>query len=548
MRVYKTVALVILDGWGISNNSNGNAVVLANTVNFEKLWNSYPHTQLIASGLEVGLPSGEAGNTETGHLNLGAGRIVYQDLERINMSIADGSFFENPTLNKAFDVAIAKNKSVHLIGLIGSGGVHSNIEHLLALIQMAKKKNFLRLFIHIITDGRDSPPASAMAFINTVQQNIDKEKIGTIASIMGRYWAMDRDRRWDRTQKAYEALTQGIGVKVKSPDEAVKLSYSEGKTDEFINPSVITNDAGLPKGLITDEDSVIFFNFRVDRPRQLVASFVIRDFSEGKFTLDFDPFEEKYKNLQTEEDIKTRNLFTRKVFYKNLFFVTMTQYSKTLTENGAMVAYPPEMVNMPLGRVLSEKGYKQLRATETEKERFVTYYFNGQSDINFPNEDRLIIPSPSVATYDMKPEMSANELTDRIINALKTGAYNFIMVNFPNADMVGHTGNLGAAVKAVETVDSCLGKLCNLAEVMDVCFLVTADHGNVEEMIRSDGTIDTEHSNNPVPFIFVAKEYLGKPVQLVSGILADIAPTALKCLGIQPPSSMTGKDLLKDLV
>ena len=545
----QNVLLVILDGWGLAPPGPGNAVNLANTPNMDRLWYSFPHTQLLASGDAVGLPKGEAGNTETGHLNLGAGRIVYQDLERINMSIADGSFFQNQVLQNLVNHANQFNSNIHLLGLIGSGGVHSNIEHLFALLKFLSSKNFKRVFLHLITDGRDSPPTSSRMYIDSLKKVIQQEGVGVIASIMGRYWAMDRDRRWDRTQKAYEALTEGKGYLVKTPEEAIQLSYSEGKTDEFIEPSLITNPNGSPVALIKDNDGVVFFNFRVDRPRQLTAAFIVDDFSDSSLALDFDPYLEKYEKTHIYGKVASyQKVFPRNIKLNNLFFCTMTEYSKSLIESGAKPIFPPEIVEMPLGRVISENSLRQLRVAESEKERFVTYYFNGQRENPFPGEERIIIPSPNVPTYDLKPEMSAYEITEVVLNALKSQEYRFILVNYANADMVGHTGSIGPAVKACEVLDECIGKIANYILSVGGYLLITADHGNAEEMINlKSGQIDTEHSTFPVPFIAVSKDFFGKSVVLESGILADVAPTVLSLLGVNIPGEMMGKNLLKNV-
>jgi 2,3-bisphosphoglycerate-independent phosphoglycerate mutase len=376
---------------------------------------------------------------------------------------------------------------------------------------------------------------------------IVREGVGTIATIMGRYWAMDRDLRWDRTEKAYFALTQGRGNMVKTPEEAVDTSYSEGKTDEFIEPSIITDSTGKPLGLISDNDSVIFFNFRIDRPRQLSRAFVYSDFKNANVSPGFDPYQVNYEKTHLPViPVGMQGPFDRGPKIDNLFFVSMTEYDKPITEAGAKVAFPPEIVKNPLGRIISEAGLIQLRAAESEKERFVTSYFNGLVESPFEGEDRLIIPSPKVATYDLKPEMSARELTNAVLNKIKnTNNYKFILVNYANADMLGHTGNIGAAVKACGVVDECLEKLSSWALAYGGTLLITADHGNAEEMIDSQsGIIDTEHNDNPVPFIAVAKKYEGHGQVLTSGILADVAPTVLRLLGLPIPSTMTGRDLL----
>ncbi len=544
------VCLAVLDGWGLAPPGPGNAVELANTINMDRFWASFPHTQLHAAGDAVGLPKGEAGNTETGHLNLGAGRIVYQDLARINMAIADGSFFTNRILLGAFEHAKNNNSSLHLLGLMGAGGVHSNLEHLFALIRMAALKNFKKLFLHLFTDGRDSPPTAAKTYLARIREVIQRERIGTIASIMGRYWAMDRDLRWDRTAKAYFALTKGEGHLVKTPEEAIDFSYSQGKTDEFIEPAIISSAQGIPITTIKDNDAVIFFNFRVDRPRQLSRAFVLEDFSKANLDFAYDPYLVKYTKKHLIERAVPASPFMRGQKLKNLYFVTMTEYEKALVENGAVVAFPPELIEMPLGRVLMDAGKKQLRMAESEKERFVTFYFNGQQELPFEGEERYIVPSPKVPTYDLKPEMSARELTEALLGRLRENShtYDFILVNYANPDMVGHTGSIGAAVKACEVVDECVGKLANFVLAYGGTLLITADHGNAEEMIDAHtGAIETEHSTNMVPFIAVSRELMNISQNLQAGILADVAPTVLSLFGIPIPSTMTGHNLLEGI-
>jgi len=545
----KFVCLLILDGWGLAADGPGNAISQANTINMKRFWASFPHTQLIAAGDAVGLPRGESGNTETGHLNLGAGRTVYQDLARINMSVADGSFFSNKALNESMAHAKNNNSNLHVMGLIGASGVHSNLEHLYALIQLAKLNKIQNLFLHLFTDGRDSAPTSSKTYIRSIREVIEMEGVGTIASIMGRYWAMDRDRRWDRTEKAYRALTQGVGHLVKSPEEAIEYSYSTGKTDEFIEPSLISGPDGQPIALIKANDSVIFFNFRIDRPRQLTAAFVAKDFSDQGMVLDFDPYLEKYEKTHLFSKVSHyQKVFERKEKLSNLFFVSMTEYSKSLIKEGVHIAFEPEAVTIPLGKVLADANLRQLKVSESEKERFVTYYFNGLRETPFPGEDKIIIPSPNVSTYDQKPEMSANELTETVLNKIREGLpYSFMLINLANPDMVGHTGNIGSAVKACETVDMCVGKIATAVLSKGGTLLITGDHGNVEEMINnSTGEIDTEHNANPVPFIAVGNNYLGKSKTLPSGILADVATTVLNLLDTPVPSAMTGRNLLEN--
>jgi len=547
----KFVVLCILDGWGISAEGPGNAISLAKTTNMNKFKASYPHGQLQASGEAVGLPRGEDGNTETGHINLGAGRIVYQSLERINMSVADGTFFENKVLLDAINHAKNNNSNLHLIGLVGAGGVHSNIEHLYSLIRMASQNKFKNVFIHVFTDGRDSPPTSAKTYLSKVEAVIKKEGVGKIASIMGRYWAMDRDQRWERTEKAYNALINGDGKLVDKVEDAVEASYSKGETDEFIEPSLVKGEDGKPLMLIKQNDSIVFYNFRIDRPRQLAKAFVFDNFSLANISFDFDPYKIKYSKTHIEDEKSksaAKEPFKRGKKLSNLFFATMTEYSVALSKEGASPAFPPEIIDNPLGSIVSTKGLRQLRITESEKERFVTYYFNGLRDKPFPLEERIIVPSATVSTYDQRPEMSSQKITDTIIAKLATLDYKLAVVNYPNSDMVGHTGNIGPTVKAVEIVDTCVGKLANFVIAYDGAMLITSDHGNAEEMINAaTGQIDTEHSSNPVPIILIGKPYLGKPQILRTGILADVAPTVLGLLNIVPPASMTGRDLLKEV-
>ena len=545
----KFVCLLVLDGWGLASPGAGNAISQANTVNMNRFLSAYPHTQLTASAESVGLPRGEPGNTETGHINLGAGRIVYQDLARIDMSIADGSFFKNPVLLEAINHAKRNNSALHLMGLMGAGGVHSNIQHLFALIQFASRNSFKNVYLHLFTDGRDSPQTSAAIYLKSIREVIAREGVGQIASLMGRYWAMDRDFRWERTAKAYFALTKGEGRVLTSLEAAITESYSTGKTDEFIEPCLVAGPDGKPLSLVKENDSVIFFNFRIDRPRQLTSAFVFKEFVPEKISWGFDPFLVKYTKSHLTLEPHAQSSFQRGPALNNLFFATMTEYAKPLAAAGVKVAFPPEIVEMPLGRVISEHNLKQLRMSESEKERFVTFYFNGQQETALPGEDRDIVSSPKVSTYDLKPEMSARELTARLLDRLRNSMdYSFILINFANPDMVAHTGNIGAAAKACEIVDECVGKIADFILAYGGTLLITADHGNAEEMINSQtGAIDTEHNANPVPFIVVSKDLIGRAQTLPSGILADVAPTVLNLMGITPPSAMSGRNLLESL-
>ncbi|TSC90417.1 MAG: 2,3-bisphosphoglycerate-independent phosphoglycerate mutase [Microgenomates group bacterium Gr01-1014_5] len=539
------VVLIILDGWGIAPASPGNAISQANLPNLKTYLSAYPHTTLTASGEAVGLPRGEVGNTETGHLNLGAGRVVYQDLLRINMSISDGSFFKNTTLISAIEHAKKNNSNLHLLGLIGTGGVHSSTEHLFALINLCKQQNFSRVFLHLFTDGRDSPPNMAISYLQKVENVLQTTGVGTIASIMGRFWPLDRDFRWERTQTAYRALTQGEGLLTAEYKTEIEKSYEKGITDEFLEPLIMTKN-GTPRAIISENDAVVFFNFRIDRPRQLTRAFVFEDFNtENQQAFDFDPYEIKYRKTHLAPQVSSGG-FERGEKIKNMYFATMTQYENT-TLGYLRVAFPPTVVNLPLGGVISQNGLRQVRIAESEKERFVTFYFNGQREIPFSGEERKIVPSLKVSTYDQKPEMSASEITTAFLEILgntNQNKYSLFVLNFANADMIGHTGNLKAAITACEVIDKNLGKIVQSVKSIGGVVIITADHGNTEEMLSIDGKPETEHSANPVPFTIVGEMFLGNGNTLTSGILADVAPTILKLLGIPQPSDMTGRALI----
>lgn len=540
------VLLLILDGWGVAPNGPGNAITLSKLPFYHSLLLNYPHSLLSASGESVGLPHGEDGNTETGHMNLGAGHIVYQDLPRINLSIADGSFFKNFAFESSINHARKYESNLHLLGLIGSGGVHSNIEHLLALLQMMKEESFKRVFLHLITDGRDSPPKSSYLYIEQISTYLKSLGFGQIASITGRYYAMDRDRRWDRTEKAYFALTKGKGNFFTDPLKAVTDSYSKGITDEFILPSVLVKD-GKPVSLISENDSVIFFNYRIDRPRQLTNAFVMSDFENEANTVDFDPYTIKYFKKHNLEKFDFTSPFKRGPLIPHLYFVTMTEYSRNV--HVSAVAFPPFIVAHPIGEAIANEGLNQLRMSESEKERFVTYYFNGQRESPFANEDREIVSSPKVPTYDMKPEMSIDLLTKNLISRILEKKYDFITVNFCNPDMVAHTGIIPATIKACETVDDSLSRIIPEILKQNGTVIITADHGNAEEMINPEtGGVDTEHSTYPVPFITINNKWFGKNISLSNGILADVAPTILSILNIKKPESMTGRNLLENII
>ncbi|OGG18342.1 phosphoglycerate mutase (2,3-diphosphoglycerate-independent) [Candidatus Gottesmanbacteria bacterium RIFCSPHIGHO2_02_FULL_40_24] len=540
------VYLIILDGWGIGPEGPGNAISQAKLPYFNRLFKEFPHGLLEASGEFVGLPKWEDGNTETGHLNLGAGYIVPQDLARINLSIADGSFFQNRAFLQALDHVRKYESNLHLIGLIGSGGVHSNIEHLLALLQLIKEQDYHRLFLHLITDGRDSPPKSARVYLTQIENFLQNLKIGKIASIMGRYYAMDRDKRWDRTEKAYRILTSDNSLCEEDIGKIISDSYKKGITDEFIIPTALA-EKGKILQRIKEKDSVIFFNYRIDRPRQLTEAFVLENFEHNANLPDYDPFAVKYFKKHDTQIAGYQMPFTRGKSLEHLYFVTMTEFSQAF--HVSSVAFPPHIVIKPLGAVIEENGLNQLHMAESEKERFVTYYFNGQREVPFNNQDNIIVASPDVATYDLKPEMSAEILTTQLIEKIKTGQYHFTVINYANPDMVAHTGNIFPTIKACETVDHCLSRLVPLILDWGGTVIITGDHGNAEELInQKTGGIDTEHSSSPVPVLIASRKLKDKPVEIPKGILADISPTVLALLGLEKPKSMTGRNLLENII
>lgn len=505
----KPVMLMILDGFGLSDKVDGNAVRASKKPNYDNLINNYPNVAISASGLDVGLPEGQMGNSEVGHLNIGAGRIIYQELTRISKEIREGRFYENQALNFAIDKAIANNSSLHLMGLLSNGGVHSHIEHVKALITMCKNKGLKKVYVHGFLDGRDVPPSSALEFINDLDEHMRKEGTGKFATISGRYYAMDRDNRWERVQLSYNAMVKGEGNIAENAQKAVELAYHDNKTDEFVIPTVIVED-GKPTATVKDKDSVIFFNFRPDRARELTRALNDKEFS----------------------GFQRDNL--------NLNYVCMTQYDKTI-EN-VHIAYRAESYVNTLGEYVSKNGCNQLRIAETEKYAHVTFFFNGGIEAPNKGEDRVLVPSPKVATYDLQPEMSAHEVTAKVIKALEEDKYHMIILNFANPDMVGHTGIVEAAIKAIETVDECLGKIVNKVLDKDGTVFITADHGNAETMIDySTGKPMTAHTNNLVPFVYVAKD--AKKLR-EDGVLADIAPTMLQVMGLPQPEEMTGKSLI----
>ena len=494
--------LIIMDGFGLAPPADDNAVTLANTPVLDGLLRDYAHTTLSASGLDVGLPAGQMGNSEVGHTNIGGGRVVFQDLPRISRAIEDGSFFKNEAYNKAMDNCLQNGSSLHLYGLLSDGGVHSHIDHLYALLQMAKDKGLHRVYIHCFLDGRDVSPTSGKGFVQALADKCAVLGVGKIATVMGRYYAMDRDKRWERVQMAYDAMVYGEGNHNADPVDAVAQSYANNVTDEFMEPVVCDSD-----GTISDNDSVIFFNYRPDRAREITRAIVDPD---------FDGFQREYFPTT---------------------YVCNTEYDASMPN--VLVAWPRIAVKNGLGEYLSSMGMTQLRIAETEKYAHVTFFFNGGVEKQYPGEDRVLVPSPKVATYDLQPEMSAVEVCDKCVERIESGAYDVIILNFANCDMVGHTGVLEAAIKAVETVDTCVGRVVEATLKMGGIAMVTADHGNAEDMKQPDGSPMTAHTTNLVPFILC-----GAGTELRPGRLADIAPTILDVMGLACPPEMDGKTLI----
>ena len=494
--------LVIMDGFGMGNPGAGNAVSLANTPVLDRLFAENAHTTLSASGLDVGLPDGQMGNSEVGHTNIGGGRVVFQDLPRISRAIDSGEFFKNPAYNKAMDDCLQKGSSLHLYGLLSDGGVHSTVEHLWALLKMAKDKGLEKVYIHAFLDGRDVSPTSGKDFVAQCVEKCAAIGVGKIATVMGRYYAMDRDKRWERLQMAYDAMVYGEGVQNEDPVDAVAKSYENGVTDEFVEPVVCDS-----RGTISNNDSIIFFNYRPDRAREITRAIVDPEF-DG---------------------------FPREFFPTT--YVCNTEYDASMPN--VLVAWPRIAVKNGLGEYLSSLGMTQLRIAETEKYAHVTFFFNGGVETQYPGEDRVLVASPKVATYDLQPEMSACEVCDKCVERIRSGTYDVVILNFANCDMVGHTGVLEAAVKAVETVDACVGRVVDAALEMGGIAMITADHGNAEQMVQPDGSPMTAHTTNRVPFILC-----GAGTELREGRLADIAPTILDVMGLACPPEMDGKTLI----
>ena len=505
----KPVMLMILDGFGINEKEDGNAVKLANTPNIDKLMKKFQTTKIYTSGLKVGLPDGQMGNSEVGHTNIGAGRIVYQELTKITKSIEDGNFFAIPEFIEAIENCKKYNSKLHILGLVSDGGVHSHIRHLYGLLEMAKRRDFENVYVHCFLDGRDTPPASAENYITQLEEKMREKGIGKIASISGRYYAMDRDKRWDRVKKCYDALVNGEGNKATSATIAIENSYQKEVFDEFVEPTVICNGE-TPIATIQEHDSVIFFNFRPDRAREITRTIVDKDFNE----------------------FETKKMDT--------YYVCFTSYDETMPN--VHIAFKKEPLKNTFGEVVSNAGLTQLRIAETEKYAHVTFFFNGGEEKQYPGEDRILVPSPKVATYDLQPEMSACEVTEKAVEAINSDKYNVIILNFANPDMVGHTGSLPAAIKAVETIDECVGKVVEAILAHHGTILITADHGNCEQMIDyKTGEPHTAHTTNPVPLILVTEN---DKLKIKEGKLADLAPTMLELLGIEKPEEMTGESIL----
>lgn len=503
----RKVILVIMDGWGLGQVKSSDAIQNANVPFVQSLYSKYPNTTLTTCGEAVGLPEGQMGNSEVGHLNLGAGRVVYQELQRINVAIREGFFAQNQELLNAIVYALDNKKPLHLLGLVSDGGVHSHINHLKALLDLCKEKELTEVYVHAFTDGRDCDPKSGLGFITALQAHIDKT-VGKIASVNGRYYAMDRDNRWERVKLAYDAMVKGIGMHANSGIEAVEQSYAQNITDEFIKPTIIVEN-GKPVATIKDGDAAICFNFRTDRCREITKALTQADFPGY--------------------DMKKLSLH----------YTTMTEYDSTF-EN-VHVIFTNDNLNNTIGEVLQQNGLKQIRIAETEKYPHVTFFFSGGRETTFEGEKRILIPSPKVATYDLQPEMSANELTDAIVPEIESGEPDFICLNYANADMVGHTGVWQAAIKAVETVNSCVERVVTAALKNNYTVFLTADHGNADYMINGDGSPNTAHTLNLVPLFIISNDWKGK---IHSGKLGDVAPTILKMMGLSIPTEMTGNVLI----
>ena len=505
----KLTMLMILDGFGINENEKANAVKMAKMPNWDKIIKQNPNTIIKTSGLDVGLPDGQMGNSEVGHTNIGAGRLIYQDFTRITKSIEEGDFFTVPELTAAIENCKKNNSKLHIIGLLSDGGVHSHTRHLYALLELAKRKDFEDVYVHCFLDGRDTPPASAESYLIDLEKTMQEKGVGKIASICGRFYAMDRDKRWERIEVAYRAIVNGQGERSNSAVKAIEDSYQKEIFDEFVKPILITNGENEVT-TISKNDSVVFFNFRPDRAREITRALV-------------DP---NFKEFETEK--------------LNLYYVCFTEYDATMPN--VHIAYKPQEIKNTFGEYISKKGLTQLRIAETEKYAHVTFFFNGGREKPYLNEDRILIPSPKVETYDMKPEMSAIEVTEKVIDAIKSGKYDSIILNYANPDMVGHTGNLDGTIKALETLDKCIGDVVKEVENQNGYLIITADHGNAEQMIDyKTGEPHTAHTTNDVPLVLIGME----DVKLKQGRLCDLVPTMLELMGLDKPKEMTGVSLIE---
>jgi 2,3-bisphosphoglycerate-independent phosphoglycerate mutase len=505
------ILLLVMDGYAINSHKEGNAIALASKPNLDAIFSKYPYTTLGASGLDVGLPEGQMGNSEVGHLNLGAGRVVYQEITRIDQAIKDKTFFENPVLIEAMETAKQRNSSLHLMGLVSDGCVHSSLNHLYALLKMAKEKNVEKVFVHAFMDGRDTSPTAGVGYLQELLEKFKEIGVGKLSTVSGRYYAMDRDKRWERVEKAYRAMVYGKGTQTRDVVDAMRKSYAENVTDEFIVPMVVTSDGNPETGSIKKRDVGIFFNFRADRAREL--SHALAD--------------ENFKEFPRPDNL-------------TIALINLTLYDEKLK---CKVAFPPTKLTNILGEVLQKEGKKQLRIAETEKYAHVTFFFNGGEEKPFKGEDHILIHSPKVATYDLKPEMSAFEVTETVVKEIKSKKYDFILLNYANPDMVGHTGVISAAIKAIEAVDKCIGEVISAVRETDGIALITADHGNADQMIDpSNGEVFTAHTLNPVPFALVMENFKGKLRS--NGKLADVAPTILQLMNIEKPKEMEGESLI----
>lgn len=555
----KPVVLLSLDGFGIAPPSEGNAITLARTPNYNMILKNFPYSQLIASGESVGLPANEEGNSEVGHLTMGIGQVIFQSLMRIRASIEDSSIYDNPALVQAALHTQKHNSALHILGLVSSGEVHASIDHFYAMIEFAKKRQIPRVYLHLITDGRDSPPHEAKSIIAEIKETLKATPNIKIATIAGRYYSMDRDLRWDRTCRSYEAMVLGKGQAVTDPTQAIDAIYADEKTDEFVVPSVVYGPDKRPVGLVQENDAVIFYNFRIDRPRQLTMAFTMKDFEllQG-ITVEAEDEAAHHLGKRTEKKEITISgpTFHRESWPQNLFFVTMTEYQKKIPVSA--IAFPPIIVKDSLSKILSDNAKLHFHLAESEKERMVTYYFDGLIESQLPGEVVKIVESPKVSTYDKKPAMHTPELVREFLKALKEDKYHFFVINIACPDMVAHTGKLKASIKAIEATDIALGHMMQAILAVDGVLLVSADHGNAEELIKyptgsfyfttSEGSIDTSHSNNPVPILIIANRFKGKAIKLPKGTLSDIAPTILHLMNLPVPPSMTGKNLLEGLI